>query len=151
MTRRVRRPKDKSRLFNTLTDKDNHGVFETYKDLMLFASALGAYKNKFKPFEGTDEQIDYGVFTRYTDNEALIHIEGIYKDESIEILSAENSDKRLTIMEEYANGGLELIEEKTKSMPIPLDAILELILEVENETSNDERDFSNIFNYFKNE
>ena len=141
MPRRIRRPSSKEELLNQLTDKEKAGIFETYKDAILFAAALGAFKGSPKPFEQTSEPIDYNIFSKRSDNEAFIHLLAIYNKGNIEILSEGNSDERVTILEECANSGLEIIEAKIKNSTTILDAILDLIHTVDEETSTGERNF----------
>jgi len=148
MPRRVRRPKSFNELLNRLTDKEQLGIFDTYKDVLLFAASLAAFKGKSKPFEGSDEQIDYGIFSKKSDNEAIIHLLAIHKRDDINILSEESSDERLTILEEYANAGLEIIDQKLKNSVSTLDAILDLIHETEKEQSQN-RDFADIVKSLK--
>lgn len=148
MPRRVRRPNSHDDLLNKLTDKEKSGIFETYKDALLFAASLGAFKGKSKSFDKSSEPIDYGIFSKRSDNEAIIHLLAIYKRNDIEILSDEHADERVTILEEYANAGLEIIDKKLKNSVSTLDAILDLIHE--NKMSEvQERDFSDIVNSLK--
>ena len=150
MPRRVRRPSAYSELLNTLTDKEKSGIFETYKDALLFAASIGAFKTKPKSFEKSSEPIDYGIFSKRSDSEAFIHLLAIYDRGDIEILSDEYSDEKVTILEEYAYAGLEIIDRKLKNSVSTLDAILDLMHEskVSNEEDSD-RDFSDIVKSLK--
>jgi len=150
MPRRVKRPSSHDELLNKLTDKEKGGIFETYKDVMLFAAALAAYNAEQKPLQGkSSEPIDYNIFSKKSDNEALIHLLAIYNRDDITILSDENSDERVKILEEYANAGLDIIDQKIRSSATTLDAILGLIQETGEKNKVKERDFSDIAKYFK--
>jgi len=149
MPRRVKRPSSKDDLLDQLTDKEKAGIFETYKDAILFAAAIGAFKGKSKSFEKSSEPIDYNIFSKSADNEALIHLLSIYKADSIDILSDKNSDERVAILEEYANAGLEIIEGKIKKSTTVLDAMLDLIHSINEETYNNERDFEKVVKLFR--
>lgn len=150
MPRRVRRPSAYNDLLNKLTDKEKSGIFETYKDALLFAASIGAFKEKSESFEKSSEPIDYGIFSKRSDNEAFIHLLSIYNRDDIEILSDEYSDERVTILEEYANAGLEIIDRKLKNSVSTLDAILDLIHESKtSEEQESERDFSDIVKSLK--
>ena len=140
MPRRVRRPASHDEILNKLTDKEKSGIFETYKDALLFAATLGAFKGKSKSFDKSSDPIDYGIFSRRSDNEAIIHLLAIYKYDNIEILSDENSDERVIILEEYANAGLEIIDKKLKKSVSTLGAILDLIHETK-KSQRQERGF----------
>lgn len=151
MPRRVKRPETREELFNLLTDTDQTGVFETYKDVMIFAAALAAYKDKSEVFDKSSEPIDYNIFSKSSDNEALIHLLAIYKEDNIEILAQQESDQRVEILENYANAGLGIINQKINSSATILDAIIDLIYEVESDDdANVGRDFTKIINMFKN-
>lgn len=127
MPRRVRRPKDKETLLIRLTDRDQGGPFQTFKDALVFAAAVGYAHNRREPFEHSSEPIDWGVFSGFGD-EALVNMIPIAQTSQLELLDPERFDERLTWFEEYANGGLAIIEQRlAASTQEPLDAILELV------------------------
>jgi dnd system-associated protein 4 len=146
--RRVRRPKDKKELFDALTEKSKGGIFDSYKDAMLFAAALGANRNEKQPFEKTLEQIDYSIFQGKSDNDVLVLMIGVFGNKDFEIISSEKSDERLTLFEEYANKGLEIIQDKMKELGSnAFNAVLNLIQETqskETEEIAEEGDFPSI-------
>src|ERR1035441_3584349 len=95
-TRRVRRPKDKEKLVQRLVDEDK--VFETYRDTLAFAAALGYAKSTRTAFE----------------------------------LSPGRFEERLLIFEEFANGGLHILNELVaRAERQSLDLVLDLIMESE--------------------
>jgi len=141
MYRRVRRPSNHEELLEKLTKE--FGIFETYKDAMIFAAALGASKEKSKHFKNSSEPIDYSVFSRNSDNEVLILLLSIFNRDDIEVLSDEFSDERLLIFEEYANAGLNIISQEIKNSTA-LDGILFLIFHTDLEDEPKEMDFSSI-------
>src|SRR4051812_21915771 len=57
--RRVRRPKDKEKLLERLTEER---VFESYRDALAFAATLGHTKQLRKPFDKSSEPIAWTVF-----------------------------------------------------------------------------------------
>jgi dnd system-associated protein 4 len=124
--RRVRRPKDKEALLNLLIDRERGGPFATYKDILVFAAALGFANGRREPFTQTSEPIDWSVFSGFGDA-ALVDMISIAMDERLELLAGNHDDDRLTQFEEYANGGLVLIEQRIAIKAEPLDGLLELI------------------------
>ena len=145
MPRRVKRPEDKSELMESLRESEDGGIFDTYKDIMLFAAALAANKGESKPFQKSEERIQYDIFTKYSDNEALIYLLGLFRREDLSILSDDNADERLNVLEQYANAGLEEIDSSIKSTGgSKLDAIINLIVEAEEDDREDESEEPNL-------
>lgn len=127
-TRRVRRPKDKEKLLTRLVDEK---VFETYRDALAFAAALGFVKNSKLSFEQTSEPIAWSVFSG-AGLESLINILAVMSSQDFEILSAERFQERLLLFEEFANGGLHILEERLARVERQsLDVVLELVMESE--------------------
>jgi dnd system-associated protein 4 len=136
--RRVRRPKDKEQLLSLLTDREKLGPFGSYKDALVFAAALGYANRKSVPFEQSSEPIDWGVFNGFGD-EALVNMLPIAEERRLELLAPEQFDDRLTRFEQYANGGLAMIQQKLAgSTAEPLDVVLELIQSLRNKRGEDE-------------
>lgn len=111
MVRRVRRPRDWEVLLGKLTDLESGGPFETYRDALVFAAALAASKGKHLQFDSTSEPIDYSIFGKANDLDALFYVLALFKEESLEWFSDSKADDRVTIFEEYANAGLGIIND----------------------------------------
>jgi dnd system-associated protein 4 len=127
-TRRVRRPKDKEKILTRLVDEK---VFETYRDALAFAAALGYSKNSRLAFEQTSEPIPWSVFSG-AGHETLVNLLAVVSSRDFDILSAERFDERLVLFEEFANGGLHAIDELlARADRQSLDVILDLIMESE--------------------
>jgi dnd system-associated protein 4 len=128
MARRVRRPKDKEQLQNDLTGRN--GPFETYKDLLVFAAALGFARHTREPLDhGTLEPIDWGVFKG--DDEALIQMLAVADTQSLEPLAETRFEEQIQIFEEYANGGLSIMQQHFASSTQPrLNTLIEMMLSV---------------------
>jgi len=126
MPRRIRRPKSKSDLMNKLRDMDQGGPFDTYKDTLVFAAALGFSRHARRSFSDTDEAIDWDVFK--SNDRALINIIAIADSQDLTILSDDRFDDKLTLFEEYANGGLGVIAQEVANQSSPIfEGILDLI------------------------
>lgn len=128
-TRRVRRPKDKERLIQRLVDEDK--VFETYRDVLAFAASLGYLKNNRASFEQTSEPIPWSVFSG-AGHEALVNMISVMSSKDFKILAAGRFEERLLAFEEYANGGLNVLQELlARAERQSLDTVLDLIMESE--------------------
>ena len=113
MPRRVRRPKQHVGLFASLTDSAKEGPFDTYKDVLLFASALGFERDCRKPFDSTEEPIAWDVFK--PSDRAIVNLISLADQGELAVLSDDRIEERITVFEEYANGGLEILEREVIS------------------------------------
>lgn len=128
MVRRVRRPADKKDLLERLVDKDEGGVFESQIEAMVFAAAIGAANNRMEPFEATLDPMVYELFARRTNFENLFYLLGLYRHKTIRILGLDAADERVTAFEEYANGGLGLLQaELQRSGQLPYQVVTQLV------------------------
>jgi len=118
---RVRVAKDKADLVKALTlGNDTTGPFQTYADAIAFAAALGAKRKKRVVLAELSKKepgaIAQEIFiTRGYDR--LIKLLAIGETKDIKILSpsdAEAEEKCLQIFEEYANGGLEILQDELR-------------------------------------
>src|SRR4051794_28770081 len=124
MARRVRRPKDKEALLSQLVDE---GPFATYREALIFAAALGVADGRRAAFDQSSEPIPWEVFA-VTATPAMDMIAAVTTDE-IDVLADDRIDDRLTIFEEYANGGLDVIRERLASDARPaFDVLLDIVL-----------------------
>ncbi len=117
-TDRVFTSKEKADLFVKLSktkQKSKDWIFDNNKDLFLFAASLGYKDNKKRPLEKRDGEIPLSVFQRSKDNLDFIDLIALGDTGDVYILGWDDEevvDKKLTIIEEYANRGLEIIEDK---------------------------------------
>lgn len=145
--RRIRRPKTQEHIYKELTDADEFGVFQSYKDLFMMSGVVGFIEKKRKSFEGSLEGISWNVFNLETD-EALINAVALVdtKDPSIiNTQSSEDFDKKITIFEEYAAGGADVLYNKLKDHPRnAIDVLFEYIINMEQLRNDTERDVEDI-------
>ena len=110
--------KEKGDLFVKLSktkQKGKDGIFDNNKDLFLFAASLGFKDHKKRPLDKKDSEIPLSVFQRSKNNLDFIDLIALGDTGDVYILDWDEEeivDKKLTIIEEYANRGLEIIEEK---------------------------------------
>lgn len=117
--KRIKIAKDKARLVKYLkASDDTTGPFQTYADVLVFAAAIGAKRQKRVPLVDFARDLD-PIRREYFDNSKskimmnLIAISEI-KDQSI-LSDNENSDEqRIKIFEEYVNGGLEILKDELR-------------------------------------
>ncbi|MAL94587.1 MAG: DNA phosphorothioation-associated protein 4 [Haliea sp.] len=108
MVDRVRKPAKHTETLSFL--KDEAGIFDSYKDAMVFAAALGFSRKKSVEFEKSSEPIPLSVFRGEYDA-ALMNILALseYEDSAYLEFEGEKFDKKIKLFEEYACGGLDII------------------------------------------
>lgn len=124
--RRLNRSKDKDDLLQQLTEQ---GPFQEYRDVLVFAAALGWYEEHRVPLGAKGEPIRWEVATNRRGTEALANMISAAATSDAEIVSPARFEERLTLFEEYANGGLERLRgvlAEAGPRP-PLDVILALV------------------------
>lgn len=118
---RIRIAKDKAEFVRSLTEIEGKtGPFQTYADVIAFAALLGKRRQKRIPVDGLSKRdpgpISLEVFiSRGYDR--IIKLVAITETENIKLLSPfdpEAEEKRALIFEEYANGGLEILQEECR-------------------------------------
>lgn len=118
---KIRVSKDKADLVKALIiASDTTGPFQTYADIVTFAAALGAKRKKRVPLGEIAKKepgpIDLEIFV-YRGYELTIKLLAIAETKDTKILSPSNVDaeeNRIQIFEEYANGGLEILQEEMR-------------------------------------
>jgi dnd system-associated protein 4 len=143
MPRRIRRPKDKEEIFTKLVRSDYELNFLQLSHVFVLAACLGYYYDKSEEFKKSSEQIAWELFDK-SEQDIMKAIALISKGDPSIILE-ENSDEMLTIIENYASGGLEVLNEKILKEEAHgaerLDALINLLVspyeEAEEETPED--------------
>ncbi len=114
---RIRVAKDKAELVKALTSTDNGtGPFQTFADVIVFAAALGAKHKKRVPLGEISKREPAPIRLEYFNSmghDRVIKLLGCTETKNIKILSPleEGFDvQRNEIFEEYANGGLEILQ-----------------------------------------
>jgi len=120
-TGRIRVAKDKAELVKDLTSSDGGtGPFQTFADVIVFAAALGAkYKKRvalgeISKREPSPIRIEYFASMG---NDILIKLLAINETKDIKTLSLNEEEyerQRNHIFEEYANGGLEILQNELR-------------------------------------
>lgn len=115
---RIRVAKDKAELVKSLVaSKDTTGPFQTYVEVMVFAAALGAKHQKKVPLEVISKDLSPLRQEYFTSSFAmLINLLSVTETKDIQVLRDDDiaDEQRIHIFEEYANGGLEIIQNELR-------------------------------------
>ncbi|MFM9160669.1 MAG: DNA phosphorothioation-associated protein 4 [Dolichospermum sp.] len=118
---RIRVAKDKAELVKSLSSADGGtGPFQTFADVIVFAAALGVKYKKRVPLGEISKRepapIRLEVFA-VSGYDILIKLIALTETQDIIILSPhgeEHEKQRNGIFEEYANGGLEILQNELR-------------------------------------
>lgn len=133
--RRVKRPAHHEQLLKRLAGDE--GPFGTLAEVLTFAAGLGYAEGRREPLTASGEQIDFDVFQRLG-AEGFIDMLAAAVHDDVTILSDEKGDDRLTVFEEYANGGLSILESRLAQTQADLDTLLGIVLEREGDRPTDD-------------
>lgn len=141
---RIRVAKDKADLIKALISSDGgNGPFKTFADVIIFAAALGVKYKKRVPFEEVSKRepspIRLEVFISLG-YDVVIKLLGITETKDIQILSPyeeEFEKQRNEIFEEYANGGLELLQTELRGS---IDYTYQILLFLQHQVMNHEKE-----------
>lgn len=116
---RIKVAKDKANLVKELKASDNkNGFFQTYVDVMLFAAALGAKRRKRVPLVEFARDLDPIRRDYFNNNkcELLINLLAlsIIQNQNVLADDEKSDEQRIKIFEEYANGGLEILQQELR-------------------------------------
>lgn len=141
--RRVRRPAQHEDLVQRLVGDE--GPFSTLAEVLTFAAAFGYANDRREVFTNTGQAIDFEVFDRLGAS-ALVDMLAASVHDDVTILSDDGADDRLTIFEEYANGGLSVLSSRLQSSRGDLEQVLEFVLDRDGsrDGSADDGDFDSI-------
>lgn len=131
MPRRIYYEK-KNEIYDPLI-KSEDPIFSTYKDLVLFAACVGYNEGKRKPLSSAtgEGEIHWEVFGKNITDVAIVNAIALSETEDLNVLldTEEVFDKKFTILEEYANGGIQILKEKILDQPgEPIDNLIYYIL-----------------------
>ena len=135
--RRINIDKEMVPFLKELTESGSkHKIFVNMAQCMGFAAVYGYKNNKRevvkKAPSGMVDPINYQIFeNNEIDNLFILMAMASTKDTKARVLSNDEKsfNERATIFEEYAKGGLKLLQAKIKKHSNYLDHILEIILE----------------------
>ncbi|MEJ6485154.1 DNA phosphorothioation-associated protein 4 [Nostoc punctiforme UO1] len=145
-TGRIRVAKDKAELVKDLTSSDGGtGPFNTFADVIVFAAALGAKHKRRVALGEISKREPSPIRIEYfasMGNDILIKLLAINETKDIKTLSINEEEyerQRNHIFEEYANGGLEILQNELRgSVDYSERILLFLSYERMNEEKQDE-------------
>jgi len=132
---------DKAAFVKSLrANEGGEGVFLTYGDILTFAAALGFQYKKRIPFEKASRRDPDPVLQEQFRDASIIGLLAFAETQNAKILSLdeESDQQRAKIFQEYANGGLEILQEQLRGCVNHGDQIL---LFLENLRENQNPDF----------
>lgn len=133
---RARRPLHHEALLREL---HSDAAFPYMRDALLFAAALGARIGRRTPFKESAEPIRYDTLTEPMFGAALVNMIAANElPDDPEILDSSRVSERLEIFAEYANGGLDYIQEQVNVRHQPVDQIVVALVSEALETSRDD-------------
>jgi dnd system-associated protein 4 len=140
---RIRVARDKAELVKSLVAApENNSPFQTYADVILFAAVLGA-KHKQRSGLGEISKKEPGPISSEIfiarGYDAIIKLIAIAATENINVISPDRVDveqQRIHIFEEYANGGLEILDRELRGAADYTERILLMLSATDNSTSN---------------
>lgn len=145
---RVRVAKDKAELVRALVDgKAKRSPFQTYADVLAFAAALGARRNKQVPLgtishrEPAPISIEIFISRGYDRVIKLIAIAQAQDPNILSPLEASAEAERVRIFEEFANGGLEILQDELRGAVDYTERLLLILSRERFQEKNTEEDF----------
>ncbi|WP_114423088.1 DNA phosphorothioation-associated protein 4 [Nocardioides houyundeii] len=125
---RARRPQQHEAL---MLELQSEGKFPTYRDILLFAAAVGYRQDRRVPFAAASgDPIRSDVLMAPGFSDTLINMIAANVVDDPEVMDDARMDERFKIFEEYANGGLEFIQEQVnvRHQPAAL-VVIDLVTE----------------------
>ena len=125
--KRIMRSKDKSEIIEELMH-DNVGIFKEIWRLLLFAAQVGAKNHRREPLESPDSgsSIRQDIFGNCNAWPGILYLLSLAETENATLLAgdAEGDNKRITLFEEYANGGLAVLQEYFKAHTLNTESLI---------------------------
>ena len=130
LERRIAYSKDKAEIIRRLqSGGDSTGPFSLIADVLTFAAAVGIRRNRRMPLgERTAEPIRQSVFDRQG-YDTMMNLIALYAEGRPSVLADSDDavDARAQAFEEYANGGLEVLQEELRGARDVLETVVLII------------------------
>lgn len=106
--------------------------FPTYRDILLFAAAVGFQQDRRVPFtNASGDPIRWETMTTPPFSDTLINMIAANIVNDPEIMDDARTEQRVKIFEEFANGGLEYIQEQVNIRHKPANLlVIDLVIEI---------------------
>lgn len=119
------------RLGRDTTSITERSVFNTYMHLIVFAAMVGYANDKLSPLDSKDRgpEIEEQVFRRH-DLDGLVYLLALEKKEDSNMLREERISEAWRLMEGYAQGGFEIIQQWFLDSPGDVDGVDTLLARI---------------------
>jgi len=128
--KRIHRATDKEEIIRLLTS-EQVSVFKEIWRLLMFAAQVGYANGRRHPLSSVDsgKGIDQIAFGNNPAWPGVMYLMALANTGTADILggSTESEEQRITVFQEYANGGLDLLQEHFASRTPSLEAFVEFI------------------------
>lgn len=128
--KRIQRANDKEEIIKSLMS-DQVGVFKEIWKLLLFAAQVGMRNDKRLTLKGVDagKGIDQSTFGNCPAWPGVLYLMTLAETQKSDCLSGSEKaeDDRVSVFQEYANGGLEILRDFFAGRPLDLDGLLAFI------------------------
>jgi dnd system-associated protein 4 len=128
--KRIHRATDKEEIIKLMTS-EQLGVFKEIWRLLTFAAQVGYHNKRREPLRAIDagKGIDQSTFGNSPAWPGVVFLISLADAGAADVLggSPENEEIRLAAFQEYANGGLAVLQEFFSSRPANLDGLIDFI------------------------
>jgi dnd system-associated protein 4 len=128
--KRIQRASDKEEIIKDLMS-EQVGVFKEIWRLLLFAAQVGFKNGRREPLKSADtgKGIDQSTFGNSPAWPGVLYLMALAETGGADCLSgtAESGDERVMAFQEYANGGLTILNEFFANRPLDLDGLLAFV------------------------
>lgn len=129
-SKRIHRAKDKEEIIAELMS-EKVGIFKEIWRLLMFSAQVGLQEKKRETLKNIDtgKGIDQSTFGNSPAWPGVCYLMALVEDNTSDVLSGkpEAEDLRLSIFQEYANGGLAILQDYFRDRKIDLDGFLSFI------------------------
>ena len=112
--RSIRRDKGHEALVRQLTEVTNpvtkRSVFPTMRELLCFAAALGFQMDQRRELGAETAEVDARVWENLDAAVDMVYLIGVAGARDVNILQPDREEELLKVFEEYANGGLTVLD-----------------------------------------
>ncbi|MEQ9450499.1 MAG: DNA phosphorothioation-associated protein 4 [Pseudomonadales bacterium] len=126
MSNDVRRPKEHEEMLSALCQSDRK-VFNSYKDALVFAACLGQMRHEKRAFDKSSEPVGIHIFRGEFDL-SIMQCIALAENKDPATMADAKEESRIRLFEEYACGGLDIINREIYESPEDWDVALERLM-----------------------
>ena len=130
--KRIQRASDKEEFIKALLS-DKVGIFKEIWRLLLFAAQVGYKNGRRDPLKSVDagKGVDQGTFGNSPAWPGILYLMALAESGKSDCLSGtiDAEESRVSTFQEYANGGLAILQEFFSGRPVDLDGVLTFLEE----------------------